>query len=109
MIECPLAVAVSDAPRWQVKSFGTEGRKKPEIAPSNEIYQFIIFRGKDIKDLTVLSGQKGGPSQDPAIVSCARELCSLAFGHLVSAPGAFRGCPRHRGCPPSAPQSLLEG
>jgi protein LSM14 len=52
-----------------VKSFGTEGRKKPEIAPSNEIYQFIIFRGKDIKDLTVLSGQKGGPSQDPAIVS----------------------------------------
>merc|ERR550514_998870 len=44
-------------------------RKKPEIAPSNETYQFIIFRGKDIKDLTVLSGQKGGPSADPAIVS----------------------------------------
>lgn len=53
-----------------VKSFGTEGRKKPEIAPSNETYHFIIFRGKDIKDLTVLSGQKGSPSTaDPAIVS----------------------------------------
>jgi protein LSM14 len=55
-----------------VKSFGTEGRKKPEVPKSSEIYQFIIFRGKDIKDLTVLSSaEKGGDRalKDPAVVS----------------------------------------
>ncbi|KAF4655533.1 Protein LSM14 A [Perkinsus olseni] len=52
-----------------VKSFGTEGRKIPNVPPSDEVYDFIIFRGKDIKDLTVLegAGQKTGPLADPAI------------------------------------------
>ncbi|EER09580.1 Glycine-rich RNA-binding protein, putative [Perkinsus marinus ATCC 50983] len=54
-----------------VKSSGTEGRKTPHVPPSDEVYDFIIFRGKDIKDLTVLegAGQKTGPLTDPAIVS----------------------------------------
>jgi len=55
-----------------VKTFGTEGRKIPEIPPSSEIYDFIIFRGQDIKDLTVLEGAQGASSamaQDPAIMS----------------------------------------
>lgn len=54
-----------------VKTFGTEGRKMPEIPPSSEIYDFIIFRGQDIKDLTVLEGaQTLSPMlADPAIES----------------------------------------
>lgn len=52
-----------------VRSFGTEGRKLPEVPPSSEIYDFIIFRGQDIKDLTVLESKGGGPHNDPAVMS----------------------------------------
>mmetsp|Transcript_73719 Transcript_73719/g.140330 ORF Transcript_73719/g.140330 Transcript_73719/m.140330 type:complete len:405 (-) Transcript_73719:222-1436(-) len=50
-----------------VRCFGTEGRKVPEIPPSSEVYDFIIFRGQDIKDLTVL--EAANAVNDPAIVS----------------------------------------
>jgi len=53
-----------------VRSFGTEGRKMPEVPPSSEVYDFIIFRGQDIKDLTVLDNQgKPSSTSDPAIIS----------------------------------------
>uniref|UniRef100_A0A7S3L9Q7 DFDF domain-containing protein n=1 Tax=Amphora coffeiformis TaxID=265554 RepID=A0A7S3L9Q7_9STRA len=37
-----------------VKSFGTEGRPAPqEVAPSNDMHPFLLFRGQDITDLHV--------------------------------------------------------
>ena len=55
-----------------VRSFGTEDRPAPKhIPPRNETYEFIIFRGSDIKDLHV-SGMAGKPEEappDPAILS----------------------------------------
>jgi protein LSM14 len=45
-----------------VRSFGTEGRRLngPQIGAQSKVYDFIIFKGSDIKDLKVLTT---GPTQ----------------------------------------------
>ncbi|CAB1314784.1 unnamed protein product, partial [Coregonus sp. 'balchen'] len=55
----------------KVKSFGTEGRPTDRpVPPKEDIYEYIIFRGSDIKDITVCEPPKPhhGLPQDPAIV-----------------------------------------
>ncbi|XP_033220424.1 protein LSM14 homolog B isoform X2 [Belonocnema kinseyi] len=59
--ECTIALA-------NVRSFGTEDRETQiPVAPQNQIYEYILFRGTDIKDIRVVSNVSSIPN-DPAIV-----------------------------------------
>ncbi|RSL97134.1 hypothetical protein CDV31_013156, partial [Fusarium ambrosium] len=60
-----------------VRSFGTEGRKgrpEEEIAPSDQVYEYIVFRGSDVKDLrieehpSIKENKPPAVPDDPAIV-----------------------------------------
>ena len=59
-----------------VRSYGTEDRPVPKpIPPRSEVYEYIIFRGSDIKDLNVSEVPKEEePPIDPAIVSAVRGI-----------------------------------
>lgn len=62
-----------------VQSFGTEGRRgnpAEEVSPSASVYEYIVFRGSDVKDISVAGEEKQETTQsdpprvpdDPAIL-----------------------------------------
>jgi len=64
-----------------VTSFGTEDRNAPKRIPAgNEVYEYIIFRGSDIKDLHVKPiPPKEVVVDDPAIVSVSDHMHGVYF------------------------------
>ena len=69
-----------------VRSFGTEDRQtdKP-VAPRNEVYEYIIFRASDIKDLIVDDPPATSPGlSDPAIIQAVSLHFNVVFQELIS-------------------------
>ena len=51
-----------------VVSFGTEGRRgnpSDELPPAPNIYEYIVFRGSDVKDISVAEDKKEDAAQEP--------------------------------------------
>ncbi|OTB03506.1 hypothetical protein M426DRAFT_23665 [Hypoxylon sp. CI-4A] len=77
-----------------VRSFGTEGRKEnpdEEIAPSEQVYEYIVFRGSDVKDLRIeqapappKENQPPKVPDDPAILGAR----TRPVGAVPPGPGA---------------------
>ena len=72
----------------QVKSFGTEGRRSnpdKEVPGADSVYEYIVFRGSDVKDLRIEEAPKENkppPPQvpnDPAILGVCQPAVLLCL------------------------------
>ncbi|KAM0665156.1 hypothetical protein MY8738_002423 [Beauveria namnaoensis] len=91
-----------------VRSFGTEGRKgrpEDEISPSDQVYEYIVFRGSDVKDLrieehpSIKENKPPAIPDDPAILG-ARPRGLQGGSHHAPPPGPPQG-PQGQQYPPN--------
>lgn len=78
-----------------VRSYGTEGRKaspEEEVPASVDLYEYIVFRGTDVKDLRIEEApavKENKPPvmpNDPAIVGVSLFLSFLSLGPFYDEP-----------------------
>ncbi|MEQ2311442.1 hypothetical protein AMECASPLE_020087 [Ameca splendens] len=67
----------------KVKCFGTEGRPTDRpTSPKDDVYEYITFRGSDIKDITLCesAGSHHGLPPDPAIIQSSSSSSGIYSG-----------------------------
>lgn len=70
-----------------VVSHGTEGRRgnpAEEIPASSSVYEYIVFRGSDVKDISVVEQEPEEPEppkvpNDPAILGVSQYLAFVSY------------------------------
>ena len=77
-----------------VRSFGTEDRAcEHPVAQRDEMYDYIVFRGSDIKDLLVCEPPKQPQTtsiaQDPAILQVSDQSCTETFTETETETSAY--------------------
>ncbi|KAL8640353.1 MAG: hypothetical protein Q9228_002721 [Teloschistes exilis] len=97
-----------------VVSWGTEGRDpENEVPPSDTVYEYIVFRGSDVKDLRIeeppKENQPPKPPQvpdDPAILGSARRpaAAEIVQKHQPESPASFSQPQREQGQQSFQPQ-----
>lgn len=81
-----------------VKSFGTEGRRgnpSEELPASDQIYEYIVFRGSDVKDLRI---EQPAPAKEnkPPTMPDDPAIVGVSAPPLVRAPSSLLVAhPRH--------------
>ncbi|PIO74980.1 FFD and TFG box motif protein [Teladorsagia circumcincta] len=94
----------------QVRSFGTEDRPTPNpVEARDDVYEYIIFKANDIKDLIVCETPKvatlaGGLPYDPAIISVSARTGSASANEQQASAGSSRSDTPHHRASPNLPQ-----
>jgi protein LSM14 len=81
-----------------VQSFGTEGRRNgvDEMEASEDIWQYIVFRGSDVKDLQIVEPPKAKTQNPPP--SMPNDPAILGVSHHCGASGVHKQMMKHIGC-----------